>query len=114
MIGGTLAYASQVAKGAVAVWFVSWALRRKYELDEKLTWREQILRWVVVAIFFGLTLLDGPKLAAVRIIAWIFGTAFLAWPNLAHRAMSVVNQFRPSRQSSGADGSDLSDDSKLR
>jgi hypothetical protein len=99
MLEGTLLYASQVAKGAVAVWFVSWAFRRKYELDQKLDWKEQIIRWVVVVIAFGLTLLGGLKLSAVRVIAWILGTAFLAWPNLAHHSMNVVEHFYPSKQS---------------
>ncbi len=101
MLGGTLSYASQVAKGAVAVWFVSWALRRKYELDQKLDWRAQTVRWTIIVIAFGLTLLGGPNLAAVRITAWILGTAFLAWPNLAFHVMAVVDQLRSPKQSSG-------------
>jgi hypothetical protein len=101
MLEGTLSYASQVAKGAVAVWFVSWALRRKYELDQRLDWRAQTVRWMVIVIAFGLTLLEGSNLAAVRITAWIFGAAFLAWPSLAHHVIAVVDRLRSPKQSSG-------------
>ena len=102
MLRGSLLYASQIAEGAASVWFVFWALRRKYELDEKLDLRAQSLRWIVVAIAFGLTMLSGSGFSAVRVIAGIAGTAFLAWPNLAHHAMNVADRFLRSKSSSGA------------
>jgi len=84
MARGTLLYASQIATCAVSVWFVSWALRRKYELDYKLTVTEQLTRWAIVAAAFGLTFLPDSNLATVRIVAGILGIGFVAWPNLAH------------------------------
>ena len=99
MLGGTLSYASQVAKGAVAVWFVSWALRRKYELDQRLDWRAQTVRWMLISIAYGLTLLGGSNLAVVRITAWILGTTFLAWPNLAYYILAMFDQSRSPKSS---------------
>ena len=100
MLGDRLSYATQIAQGTVAVWFVCWALRRKYELDEKLDRREQSVRWIVVSIAFGMTMLSGSRLAAARVTAWVLGTAFLAWPNLAHGATTLVDRLiRPKRSS---------------
>ena len=98
MLEGRLLYASQIAEGTASVWFVFWALRRKYELDEKLSLRAQTLRLIVVAIACGLTMLSG--FGAVRVIAWISGTAFLAWPNLAHHAMNMTDRFHSKNSSS--------------
>jgi hypothetical protein len=89
---GTFEYVSQLAEGAVSVWFVSWAIRRRYELDIKLDQREQLLRRILIAAAFGLTLLGGPHFAVVRIIAGISGLTFLAWPNLARHAMGLLEQ----------------------
>jgi len=104
MLGGTFLYASQLAEDAASVWFVSWALRRRYELDYKLDRREQILRGAVIAFTFGLTLLPGPNFAAVRIVAGISGIAFLAWPNLAHHTMGLAEQLQLAKRSYRAGG----------
>jgi peptidoglycan biosynthesis protein MviN/MurJ (putative lipid II flippase) len=98
MVGGTAAYLSLLAKGSVSVWFIAWALRRRYELDEKLGWREQTLRWSAIAVAFAVALLGGSDLAAVRIIAWIVATLFLAWPNLAFHLTARINQLRTPKQ----------------
>lgn len=104
MLGGTLLYASQLAEGAASVWFVSWALRRRYELDYKLDRREQILRWAVIALTLGLTLLRGSDFAVVRIVAGLTGIAFLAWPNLAHHTMGLAEQLHLAKRSYRAGG----------
>jgi len=84
MLKEALVYLSRLAQGAMCVWFVCWAIRRRYELDVKLSRKEQLARWFIVAIAFGLTLVGSPRLAALRIIAGLVGIAFFAWPNLAH------------------------------
>jgi hypothetical protein len=99
MLGGTFLYASQLAEGAASVWFVSWALRRRYELDYKLDRREQILRWAIIAFTFGLTLLRGSDLAVIRIVAGLSSIAFLAWPNLAHHTMGLAEQLHLAKRS---------------
>lgn len=98
-MGGTILYASQLAEGAASIWFVSWALRRRYELDYKLDQSESILRWSVIVFAFGLTLLGGHSFAVVRIVAGIFGVAFLAWPNLAHHAMDLAGLLHLAKRS---------------
>ena len=104
MTGETYLYASQLAEEAASVWFVSWALRRRYELDYKLNRREQTLRWVVIALTFGLAMLRGPNLAVVRIVAGISGIAFLAWPNLAHHTMGLAERLHLAKRSDRAGG----------
>jgi hypothetical protein len=91
-LGGALLYASQLAEGAVSVWFISWAVRRRYELDYKLTSGGQIVRWSAVVAAFGLTLLRGPNFEVVRILAGLIGIAFLSWPNLAHHTIGLVER----------------------
>lgn len=98
--GGSLLFASQIASCAVSVWFVSWALRRKYELDHKLTPTEQLIRSAIIVVAFGMTLLPGSNLAAVRIIAGMIGIGFVAWPNLAHHTAAMFQRFYLRKQSS--------------
>jgi hypothetical protein len=103
MLGGTALYASQLAEEAASVWFVSWALRRRYDLDYKLGGTEQILRWVVIGLAFGFTMLRGPGSALVRVIAGILGIAFLAWPNLAHHMMGLAEYLHLAKRKESTD-----------
>lgn len=75
---------SQLAGTYASVWFLCWGLRRRYELDVKLSNLEQKIRWAVVAVASALTLLPGARLASVRIVCFLIGLCFIAWPNLAH------------------------------
>lgn len=97
MLGETLRYASQLAESAVSVWFIAWAIRRRYELDCELNRSEHIIRWTIVAISLGLAMLRGPGLglAVVRVAAGVTGLVFLAWPNLAHHAAGLFGRVRP-------------------
>lgn len=98
MAGGILSYASQIASCAVSVWFISWAIRRRYELDHNLTRIEQFIRWMIVLVAFGLTFLSGSNFAMTRIIAGITGMLFVAWPNLAHRVLAIIGRFHSPKQ----------------
>jgi hypothetical protein len=88
----SLLYIRQLAATAISVWFVAWALRRRYELDIQLKRSEQIARWIVVAGCLAMTLLPGPQFAAVRVVAGIIGISFLAWPNLGHHVMKLFGR----------------------
>jgi hypothetical protein len=90
MLSDTANYFSQLTTGVVSVWFVCWALRKRYELDVKLTRSEQKVRWLVAASSLALTFVPGEHLAAIRIIGFAIGTWFIAWPNVAH---SLVSRF---------------------
>ena len=83
MLGATLAYAGQLASGAVSIWFISWAIRRRYEVDCQLTRKEHIIRWFVIAAGFGLAFLRGGEFEVVRLVAGLIALGFLAWPNFA-------------------------------
>jgi hypothetical protein len=98
MLGATFAYASQLASGAASIWFISWAIRRRYEIDCQLTRKEQVIRWSVVAAGFVLAFLQGGEFEIVRIVAGVLALAFLAWPNFARSVADLV------RTLYGADG----------
>ena len=91
---GTLDYLSRLSGGVASVWFIAWAIRRRGEFDIKLTKLEQLVRWLVAAFCFALTLLPGPRLAIPRVIVGLTGMGFVAWPNLAHR-LSVLPHLIP-------------------
>ncbi len=88
----SVVYIRQLAASAASVWFLGWAIRRRYDLDIKLTIAEQIVRWIVVAVCLGMTLLQGLQFAAVRIIAGVIGICFIAWPNLGHHTMKFFGR----------------------
>ena len=91
---GTIHYLSSLSEGVAGVWFIAWAIRKRGEFDIKLTKLEQLVRWLVVAICFALTLLPGQQLAIPRVIAGLTGMCFVAWPNLAHH-LSVLLHLIP-------------------
>lgn len=90
MFRDVLSYAQQLAAGFVSVWFISWAIRRRYELDHQLSCTEQIVRWIIVAVGFGLTLLQGEEYKLVRILAGVIAMGFLAWPNFARSFLTLI------------------------
>lgn len=95
---GAFLYARQIVSSAVSVWLIAWGIRRRYELDEELTAREKIIRWAVVLACLAMTFVPGSGLAAVRVIFWLIGLSFVAWPNFAR---SFVRMF--SRNESPSD-----------
>jgi len=86
-----LANARFLAQSGVCIWFVFWAYRRKYELDEKLDRRAKIVRWLVVAVCYVLASLPGPRFGPAKAVAMVGGLAFFCWPNFAYR---LTNLFR--------------------
>lgn len=94
MTMATLSYAEQIAAGFVSVWFISWAIRSGYEVDDPLTTRERLLRWSIVAVGFALAFLKGPEFKIVRIAAVLASMTLLAWPNLAHRIVKIGSKPR--------------------
>ncbi len=92
MLEVTLAYASQLVSGALSIWFISWAIRRRYEIDCPLTRNEHIIRWSVVGAGFVLAFVQGSEFKIVRIIAGVLALAFLAWPNFARGVAGLVTK----------------------
>jgi hypothetical protein len=92
MFGTTFAYTSQLVSGAASIWFISWATRRRYDVECQLTRNEHIVRGLIVAAGFGLAFLQGGEFEIVRIVAGIVALAFLAWPNFARTVVSLVRK----------------------
>jgi hypothetical protein len=99
-----LEYMGGLAASAASVWLLFWAIRRTYEVDEKLDRRAQILRWSIIAAGFAATLPPGSTFKWVRIIGGFLGLAFLCWPNFAYhlRHLGRRNHTLP-KMSSGED-----------
>jgi hypothetical protein len=83
------AYAQQLAVGYVSLWFLAWAIRRRYEMDCQLSRAEQIVRWSTVAVGFGLTFLQGDEYKSIRFVGVVVSLGFFAWPNFA-RSLSKL------------------------
>jgi hypothetical protein len=58
--------------------------RRKYDLDYALDGLAQMVRWLAVAVGFGIASIPGASLGLVRLGGGLFGLAFLCWPNCAY------------------------------
>ena len=82
-LNNAISYLTELAAGAVSIWFFFWPFRRKYDLDYKLDRTAQIVRWSIVIGGFVFALAPGPEFKIVRILAGIILAAFLAWPNFA-------------------------------
>jgi hypothetical protein len=87
-----LANARFLAQSGVCIWFVFWAYRRKYELDEKLDRPAILVRWSVVGVCYVLASLPGPRFAPAKEVAMVVGLAFFCWPNFAYRVKNVFRR----------------------
>jgi hypothetical protein len=86
-----LANARFLAQSEVCIWFVFWAYRRRYELDEKLDRRAKLVRWSIVGVCYVLGCLPGPRFGPAKAVALVVGLAFFCWPNFAYH---LTNWFR--------------------
>ncbi len=98
MLNEMESHVSILMTGAVSVWFFFWPLRRKYELDYPLDRSAQVVRWLVVGVFFLLALNRRPDFTIVRIVAAVVSTAFLAWPNFAYRLTQLFRRLHGSQK----------------
>ena len=76
---------------SISLWFVSWSIRRRSEVDEKLDSTAQITRWAVVASGYLAGSVPGPRFAIFKAILLLLGLAFPCWPNFAYH---LTNLFR--------------------
>jgi hypothetical protein len=107
-----LAIASQSSGAGTAaailnIWFVCWAIRHRGELDYDLDPTARAVRWLVVAVCFGLVLrlpqlLNPPSL---RVCVGIVGIAFLVWPNLAYHTTRFLRLIKLLRTPSSSEPS---------
>ncbi len=90
----TILYIRQLAVGMLSVWFIGWAIRRRYELDCRLTIIEQVVRWFIIVLCLFLTLLQGQDFKYVRVASGILAMVSVAWPNLTHRLAILFSRRR--------------------
>ena len=77
------------------VWFVVWAIRRKGELDYDLDSTAKFVRWVVVVLCLGISILRPELLKSpMRIAVGFVGLGFLVWPNLAYHLTNLLRFLR--------------------
>jgi len=87
-------YFSRLAADVACIWFAVWAIRKRYDVDEKLDRAAQTVRWCIVATSFGLVLVPGPEFKLVRIVAGVLLLAFLCWPNFAYHLRQLFKRSR--------------------
>jgi hypothetical protein len=78
-------FASKMTANLVCIWFAFWAIRSRYEVDEKLDGKAHIVRWSIIVGSYAALLLPGPEFKIIRIVALTILLAFLCWPNFAYR-----------------------------
>jgi hypothetical protein len=69
---------------SLGIWFVVWAIRRRFEWDYKLSSAAMAVRWAVVIVCYVLLATGLLSSAAVRLSIGIVGLGFLCWPNFAY------------------------------
>src|SRR4029077_13337714 len=78
------------------IWFVTWAIRRRGELDENLDSTAKFIRWLVAILCLG-TAIQLPQLLnppTLRVCIGFVGVAFLVWPNLAYYLTRLLRRLR--------------------
>jgi hypothetical protein len=75
------------------LWLSVWAIRSKWDIDYKLSALGKSVRWAVVFICFALTSVPGASLGWFRIVAYLTGTSFLCWPNLAYHLAKAFEEW---------------------
>jgi hypothetical protein len=80
----TFLYLAGLLVNAIMLWFAFFAIRRKYELDYVLDRTATIVRWTVIVIGLGITLLPGKQIGLIRLFGAALFVTFLAWPNFAY------------------------------
>lgn len=69
---------------SLGIWFVVWAIRRRFRWNYKLSSTAIAVRWAVVTVCYLLLATGVLGLAAVRLFVLAIGLCFLCWPNFAY------------------------------
>jgi hypothetical protein len=78
------------------IWFVSWAVRHRGELDHELDSTAKFIRWMIAIVCLGVAV-QFPQLLnlpPVRVCVGFLGVAFLVWPNLAYYLTRFLHLLR--------------------
>jgi len=91
MLGDPAALPSFAFEKSLGPWFSVWAIRRRWDLDCKLSPNGRLVRWGVVIICYSL----GPRASpgAVRVAIVFIGLAFLCWPNFAYYVTKLFEKW---------------------
>lgn len=87
-----LSYPLFLIQNAITIWFVFWAIRRKYELDYELGRTARVIRWSFVLAGFIAALVQGYSFRYVRLAGLTVAVGFLAWPNFAYHLARVARR----------------------
>jgi len=89
--------AKSLASTMLCIGFICWGYRRKYELDEILSSRARIARWLVVAVTFLIITfpvgqITHPWIGYARVALGIICIAFFCWPNLTNKLLNEKSE----------------------
>jgi hypothetical protein len=73
-----------MAQRVAGIWFSSWAIRHRWDLDYQLGPRARFVRWGLVAVCYGITQIPGADFGPVRFSGGMIGLCFICWPNFAY------------------------------
>jgi len=78
---------SRIVQPVISIWFIVWAYRHSYELDEKLDSVAKRIRWLIVLVCYAVAAIPTSvtPIIYIRPPLVLIGLAFLAWPNFAYR-----------------------------
>jgi hypothetical protein len=78
---------------SLGIWFVVWAIRRRFDWDYKLSATAGIVRWAVVTVCYVLLATGVLGVSAVRLFILTIGLCFLCWPNFAYHLTKFFTEW---------------------
>src|SRR5579884_3066312 len=84
------AYGLRISETVASVWFISWAVRRRYGGSDKLSPATRKMRWFIALVCIGFCFISGPEFALLRVISLIIALVFIAWPGAAVHIQQLV------------------------
>ncbi len=76
---------------SAGIWFSSWAIRRRWGRNYRLSNVAEAVRWTVVLVAYLLA--AALPLPVARLISGFVGLAFLCWPNFAYHLTNLFAEW---------------------
>ncbi len=87
-----MTYVWRLTETGASVWFISWAIRRHYGLQNDLDASAQRTRWGIVTVCFLLCFVPGEQLSALLVISLLLGLLFIAWPGATVHVRGIIGR----------------------
>jgi hypothetical protein len=91
-VKGVTQEAGSLSIELLCVYVTCWSIRYRFDLDYKLGWIGQMVRWLSAALGYEVANLAGAKFNHLHAMGTPVFLAFFCWPNFAYY---LTNLFRP-------------------